>query len=149
LFVDAERIGLGALARHGAVWILDVAEGDHLCRAGLDTGRLQTLIDAVTAESALLDHMCAPRRHLGCAVAHLVLARQPAASIRLFLAAYANGAARGYDAPWVARYAAAEIMRRLIGVAQLPIPASTGARAELLERSRWAMLAASLAPLAV
>jgi 5-methylthioribose kinase len=90
-----------------------------------------------------------PEFDLGCAVAHLVLGRQPAASIRFFLAAYTNGAARGYDAPWVARYAAAEIMRRLIGVAQLPIPASTGVRAELLERSRWAMLAASLAPLAV
>src|SRR5579863_10770393 len=76
LFVDAERIRFCALARHGAVRILDVAKGDHLGRTGLDTGRLQTLIDAVAAESALLDHMRAPRRHLGCAVALLETGRQ-------------------------------------------------------------------------
>ena len=47
---------------------------------------------------------------------------------------------------WIARYAAAEAMRRLIGVAQLPIPpTSTGSpRAGLLERSRATMLAAEV-----
>src|SRR5260370_39294771 len=71
LFVDAGRIRFCALARHGAVRILDVAEGDHLGRTGLDTDRLQTLIDAVTAESALLDHLGAPRPHVGRALALL------------------------------------------------------------------------------
>src|SRR5271170_7076737 len=76
LFVDAERTRFCTLARHRAVRILDVTEGDHLGRTGLDTGRLQTLIDAVTAESALLDHMRAPRCHLGCAMALFETGRQ-------------------------------------------------------------------------
>ncbi len=44
------------------------------------------------------------------------------------------------DAAVLARYAAAEIMRRILGVAQLPIPPTTGRRAALLARSRAAML---------
>jgi len=109
------------LRTHGAIYVID----PEFCFAG------------------------SPEVDLGCAVGHLVLARQDPSAVRLFLAAYASGGTRGYDARWVARYAAAEIMRRLIGVAQLPIPPTTGARADLLERSRWAMLSSSLAPFAI
>ncbi len=47
----------------------------------------------------------------------------------------------------MARYASAEVMRRLIGVAQLPIPPSDRFRAVLLEQSRQMMLTESLEPL--
>ncbi len=91
---------------------------------------------------------------VGCATAHLTLARR-GGMIRKFIEAYGGDA---LDHGLVARYAAAEVMRRLIGVAQLPLgdsqPSGTAGpthgargtrfRAGLLDRSRQAMLAESL-----
>ncbi|HEV7731659.1 MAG TPA: phosphotransferase [Candidatus Binatia bacterium] len=75
-----------------------------------------------------------PEVDVGCALAHLALARQPRASSERVLASY--GAA---DLRLVAGYAAVEIMRRLLGVAQLPLPPSEGARAILIERAQRAL----------
>ncbi len=72
---------------------------------------------------------------VGCGVAHLVLARQPPATAQRFLDAY--GAC---DVAATARYAAVEVLRRLIGVAQLPIAPSDGWRSALLARARDAAL---------
>jgi len=74
---------------------------------------------------------------LGVAIAHFALAAQPIATAEEFLNGYER--LRSFDVPWVARYAACEVMRRLIGVAQLPIPNSTHFRAPLLLRSRAAL----------
>ncbi|MEE8581813.1 MAG: phosphotransferase [Myxococcota bacterium] len=76
---------------------------------------------------------------LGCALAHLALARQGPALARRLLTTYAAERDPAYDPGWLARYAAAEVMRRLIGVAQLPIPPTRGFRANLLARSRRVM----------
>ncbi len=83
---------------------------------------------------------------VGCAVAHLVLARQDPRRVRRFLDAY-QASSPASDASAVARFAAIEIVRRLIGVAQLPIAPTRGWRAELLERARRATTAGDLAPL--
>jgi 5-methylthioribose kinase len=88
-----------------------------------------------------------PEFDLGVALAHLVLARQDPALWQLWLEAY--GRVPGAPRPrkdWLARYAGVELMRRTIGVAQLPVPPSpaTGPearrRAQLLSRSRAALL---------
>jgi 5-methylthioribose kinase len=71
---------------------------------------------------------------LGGAVAHLTLADQAPSLARRLLARYGEA-----DPSLVARYAAVEIVRRLIGVAQLPLAPSTGRRAELLARVRAAL----------
>lgn len=79
----------------------------------------------------------APETDVGCAIAHFALADQPIASIQRFLARYAGAHQAAPDPTWLARYAGCEVMRRLIGVAQLPLPPDThGARAALLLRSR-------------
>jgi 5-methylthioribose kinase len=83
---------------------------------------------------------------VGCAVAHLVLADAAADAVEGFVAAY-DGDAPARDAAWTARYAAAEIMRRILGVAQLPIPSTNGRRAALLGRARAAMYEGALTPL--
>src|SRR5262249_23163329 len=82
---------------------------------------------------------------VGCAVAHLALGRQSPETARRFLDAYE--AAATCDAPAVACYAAMEIVRRLIGVAQLPIAPARGGRGALLGRAREPALAGSLTPL--
>ena len=83
---------------------------------------------------------------VGCAVAHLVLARRSPALAQRFLDAYPIGGDE-CDRIAIARYAAMEIVRRLIGVAQLPIAPTRGWRAALLARAREAALTGNLAPL--
>ncbi len=78
---------------------------------------------------------------LGCAVAHFALAWQPRASAAALLKLYdAAGEPAAVDATLLARYAACEVMRRLIGVAQLPLPPRGTRRCALLARSRRTML---------
>lgn len=73
---------------------------------------------------------------LGVALAHLVLARQPDAA-RALLAGYHHP--DPLDHALLSRYAAAEVMRRLIGYAQLPLVYAAPRRAELLSRAVRAM----------
>lgn len=98
-----------------------------------------------------------PEFDLGTALAHLLLARQPVEVVATFLSA-ATGAEEagregpadteeveaGVDRPLVARYAGAEIVRRLLGGAQLPLEAEGGFRRGLLETARTAVLSGHL-----
>jgi len=78
---------------------------------------------------------------LGCVVAHLRLAQQPRECAESFLHAYSEQPGAGnVQSPLLTCFAAAEVMRRLIGVAQLPLAVLSGSRAELLDRSRRAMV---------
>ena len=76
---------------------------------------------------------------LGCAIAHLRLAQQPLDLARTILRAYS--AVSNRNSPQmhlVSGFAAVEIMRRIIGVAQLPLANSVN-RVELLDKSRQAL----------
>jgi 5-methylthioribose kinase len=82
-----------------------------------------------------------PEFDLACAMAHLCLAQQPRRYAVSFLNAYTDGQGdTEIESSLLASYAAAEVMRRLIGVAQLPLRASDGQRAAMLERSHRTML---------
>jgi len=82
-----------------------------------------------------------PEFDLGCAIAHFRLARQPRQHAQAFLQSYIE-CRKGIaiESSLLASFAAVEVMRRLIGVAQLPLPASKVRRAELLDRSSFAMI---------
>ncbi len=82
-----------------------------------------------------------PEIDLGCTVAHLYLSKQSRESVESFLRSYAG--ARGgitINLALLSGFSAAEVMRRLIGVAQLPLSDSGANRIEMLERSRHAMV---------
>jgi 5-methylthioribose kinase len=88
-----------------------------------------------------------PEIDLGCAIAHFALAALPAEVPLAFMEHYRAAAVKIKPGDtWVGRFAGVEVMRRLIGVAQLPIPipqdaaADTGFRRSLLERARKATL---------
>ncbi len=86
-----------------------------------------------------------PEFDLGVALAHLRLAAQNFDYGKLFLAAYTGrDMDPQYDLELVAQYAAVEVTRRVLGVAQLPIPPTEGFRATALESAREAMLACSI-----
>jgi 5-methylthioribose kinase len=80
-----------------------------------------------------------PEFDVAVAVAHFALAGVPLAVAEQFVGAYGTG----LDAPLVGGYAAVEGMRRLIGVAQLPLPATCdrvkllAASANALRTSDW------------
>ncbi len=86
-----------------------------------------------------------PEFDLGVCLAHLRLAHQPFAEARCFLDRY-QALAQGTEVQmrWVARFAGVEVMRRLLGVAQLPIEPSTGARCALLAHSRDALRSSTI-----
>jgi 5-methylthioribose kinase len=69
----------------------------------------------------------------GILAAHLLLAECGAGLLEMVAASIE---ARGLDGARVSRYAGVEIMRRLIGVAQLPLTCSLERKRALLERSR-------------
>jgi len=91
-----------------------------------------------------------PELDLGVAVAHLALARQGPGPAQRLLERYDHHSDQALDPAWTARYASIEIVRRLIGVAQLPIAEGVGGprfRTQLLARAARAMRSASLEPL--
>jgi 5-methylthioribose kinase len=73
----------------------------------------------------------------GVMLAHLALGRARRATAETVLEA---ASADGLDLALVLGFAGAEIMRRLIGVAQLPLPYGTRTRLDLLELSRVLVL---------
>jgi len=82
-----------------------------------------------------------PEFDLGCAIAHFRLAQQPRKHALSFLQTYSESSdSITVQFPLLSAFAAAEVMRRLIGVAQLPLSASGVQRVELLERSHRAMI---------
>lgn len=95
-----------------------------------------------------------PEIDLGCAIAHFALSHANAETPSRFLRHYAAGLeaeSRTLDELLLGRFAAIEVIRRLIGVAQLPIPIATTFadgnargrfRTSLLDRARVALRAA-------
>jgi 5-methylthioribose kinase len=73
----------------------------------------------------------------GILAAHLTLARCAPALLERIAAAAAK---RGLDLALVEAYAGVEIMRRLIGVAQLPLPHDIEVKRALLQHSRQLLL---------
>jgi 5-methylthioribose kinase len=74
-----------------------------------------------------------PEFDYGVLTAHLIFADAPASQLDTIATAVA---ARGLDMALVAGYAGVEMMRRLIGVAQLPLSADLGRKRAWLARSR-------------
>jgi len=83
-----------------------------------------------------------PELDLGVAIAHLALGRQSLGRALRMIERYAEWSAPAAIEPArVARYAGAEMARRLLGVAQLPLRTKPGARARLVLRARDAVVA--------
>lgn len=82
-----------------------------------------------------------PEWDLGVMLAHLYLANQPRRLLRLVDDVYVSGAP--LDRKLASKFAGIEIMRRLIGVAQLPLVCTLDRKKELLQLSEWLVLGVS------
>jgi len=83
-----------------------------------------------------------PAFDLGVTVAHLRLAGAPPRTSQAFLTRYAEDG-DPIDAAVVSAWAGVEIMRRLLGVAQLPLDADVARRQALLEEARALVMGAA------
>lgn len=77
---------------------------------------------------------------VGVLLGHLVLAGEVSPPERQFIALAGYAPPQGFDWDLASRFAAVEIMRRLIGIAQLPLDLPLAARQEHLARARAMMV---------
>ena len=79
-----------------------------------------------------------PEFDLGVMLAHLHLARQPEAVHRQVRAGYVRP--DGFDEQLLHQFMGVEMLRRLIGLAQLPLPLSLAEKADLMQRAERMVL---------
>ncbi|MEO0733856.1 MAG: phosphotransferase, partial [Bacteroidota bacterium] len=79
-----------------------------------------------------------PEFDLGVLLAHLMLAKAPAEQLQMLDTNYEKGP--DFDAGLVRRFAYVEIIRRLIGIAQLPLSLTLEERKGLLEQARRGLI---------
>jgi 5-methylthioribose kinase len=129
-----DRVYVEAVAEIGRRYLADGAtlvHGDYFPGSWLRASESIRIIDP---EFCFLGE---PEVDCGILAAHLTLAGcAPAVLARVA----GSAAKRGLDLTLVEAYAGVEIMRRLIGVAQLPLPHGIDRKRALLERSRRLML---------
>ncbi len=77
-----------------------------------------------------------PEFDLGIFLAHLDLAQQPERLKKSILSAYS----KTLDLPLVGQFQGMEILRRLIGIAQLPLTLTLSQKAELLRKGKYLIL---------
>lgn len=129
-----DRAYVGAVTALGERYLEDgatLAHGDYFPGSWLKDAGGVRIIDPEFCFPGDAEFDC------GVLAAHLALARAPASAIEMVAAAVS---ARSLDAALVARFAGVEIMRRLIGVAQLPLPYGIDTKRALLQFSRRLVL---------
>ena len=90
--------------------------------------------DGVYVIDAEFAHLGRPEFDLGVLMAHLLMSRAEEKRILQIDTDYAKPA--GFDAQLARRFCYLEIIRRIIGIAQLPLTLTLDERARLLERAR-------------
>ena len=137
---DAARVLAGdrayveAVAEIGRRYLADGAtlvHGDYFPGSWLKAGEGVRIIDP---EFCFLGE---PEVDCGVLAAHLMLARCATAPLEMVTA---SAETRGLDVALVEAYAGVEIMRRLIGVAQLPLPHDIDRKRSLLQHSHRLLL---------
>jgi 5-methylthioribose kinase len=125
-----------------------LADGECLVHADYFPGSWLRTRDGLRVVDAEFAFPGDPEIDVGCALAHLALARQPLEVARELRERYEGGTRSPLDPMWLARYAGVEVMRRLIGVAQLPLPTAERSapdfRIALLEAARVATVEGSV-----
>lgn len=131
-----EDITLGARMRDLAD--LYLADGDHLVHGDFFPGSLLRTRDGPRVIDPEFAHFGRSEFDPAVLLAHLRLAGQPSALATAFFRAYRRPP--GFDQTLMRRFAGAEIIRRLIGYAQLPLNIDLARKAQLLTEARALVL---------
>lgn len=128
-----------AVARLGQEVCL--ADGESLVRGDFFPGSFLRSADGPKVIDPEFGFFGRPESDAGVSLAHLLLARQPARLAARFLEAYRPPVP--VDEGVLLQFAGVEVMRRLIGYAQLPLVCEVEVKGALLEQSRALVLAPS------
>ncbi|MCP9237667.1 phosphotransferase [Lewinella sp. JB7] len=120
-----------AVARLGEQYL---ATGDRLIHGDFYPGSFVHVDDTVFVIDAEFAYLGLPEFDIGVLMAHLLLSRAPDKRILQIDSHYEKPA--GFDAGLARKFCYVEIMRRLIGIAQLPTSLTLDERKRLLERAR-------------
>jgi 5-methylthioribose kinase len=115
-----------------------LADGDHLIHGDFFPGSLLRTSRGPKVIDPEFAHFGRPEFDCAVLLAHLRLAGQPASLGQAFLQAYRQPP--GFDHTLMRRFAGAEIIRRLIGYAQLPLTIGLVRKAQLLTEARALVL---------
>ncbi len=124
-----------AVARLGEEYLktgTTLIHGDYHPASFLDNESRVYVIDTEFA------HLGRPEFDIGILMAHLLLSRATEKRILQIDTDYRKPA--GFDAGLARRFSQVEIMRRLIGIAQLPVSITLDERRQLLERARLGLI---------
>lgn len=137
--------GLGAIARPyqhdeqlrsvvSGLGELYMATGEQLIHGDFYPGSFLKVKNKVFVIDAEFAYLGRPEFDLGVLMAHLIMARTPEERLHQLDTDYDR--IPGFDSSLSRQFCYVEIMRRLIGIAQLPLALSLDERQLLLERSR-------------
>jgi 5-methylthioribose kinase len=132
-FQHDDRLRIEA-ARLGEIYLATgpcLIHGDYYPGSFLDADDRVYVIDAEFA------HLGRPEFDIGVLMAHLLLSRSTEKRIRQIDTDYDKPS--GFDSGLARRFCYIEIIRRLIGIAQLPVELSLDERKSLLERARMGL----------
>ncbi|WP_116107994.1 phosphotransferase [Lewinella sp. IMCC34191] len=108
--------------------------GDRLVHGDYHPGSFLQLDDRVFVIDAEFAHLGRPEFDVGVLMGHLLMSRSSEKRIRQIDTDYAKPP--GFDVALARKFCYVEIMRRIIGIAQLPLFLSLDERKHLLERAR-------------
>lgn len=132
------------VARMGELARLYLADGLHLVHGDFFPGSLLRTTGGPKVIDPEFAHFGRPEFDAGVLLAHLRLAGQPDALTAVFRRAYQPPP--GFDPRLMWGFAGAEIIRRLIGYAQLPLGAGLARKVRLLKEARELVLNPDAAP---
>ncbi|MBB4080476.1 5-methylthioribose kinase [Lewinella aquimaris] len=111
-----------------------LATGDRLIHGDFYPGSFLTVDDTVFVIDTEFAYLGRPEFDIGVLMAHLLLSRAPEKRILQIDSHYEKPAK--FDVELARKFCYVEIMRRIIGIAQLPISLTLDERKRLLERAR-------------
>ncbi|WP_116125494.1 phosphotransferase [Lewinella sp. IMCC34183] len=115
-----------------------LADGPTLLHGDFYPGSFLNAEERIYVIDTEFAHLGRAEYDIGVLMAHLLLSRTPPKRIRQLETDYAKPP--GYDTELARRFSYVEIIRRLIGIAQLQVSLTLDERRQLLERARSALI---------
>ena len=119
------------VARLGRIYL---ADGGHLIHGDYYPGSFVQVEDRIFVIDTEFAHLGRPEFDIGVLMGHLLMTKAPEGRIQQVDLDYRKPA--GFDVALTRKFCYVEIMRRIIGIAQLPLSLSLDERKHLLERAR-------------
>lgn len=113
--------------------IIYLSKGNHLLHGDFYPGSWLKGVDGLKIIDPEFGFVGPAEFDLGVLIAHLVMAKQPVTTVQLLLQEYQESA--DFNSRLLAQFAGIEILRRLIGIAQLPLSLDLATKKELMAQA--------------